>query len=276
MQDESRAIDHDAPPPDEMDLGTDPLDAEQAAATDEVQALALAREQRRNQAQIQRTARRDDEMQWRPTGSVTVVDMPVTLFHHIMQRHMSMFYGRAQRALHTLVTVAPFVLDSQAANDLEDMVVLSIDTLAAEVDNEIKRFDAMFEHMGLRADKKATEIKHLNAPRYTPYSGKLVSLMERIDHLFWQVDVLWITGSIRNPQKISKMGEYKGKLAKLVALLGQYAVRAQRARSGRERERLIGQGVKILAEQKKQAARVAKPRAAASEDSEAAAVDQAA
>lgn len=183
--------------------------------------------------------KRIDAREWHPRENVAVIYRDLTLGSPTLSKGWNPLFVRAQIAMHMLQEVLPSTGELEQARVVEKLVDERLTTLEAEYQDELSRLMAIAKgdgHDTIPA-KSYPNMVPMGVPVFTPGAGRYLSLLSKVDNLFWLADYLWINGMIKTDHKWQIVNRWKRLLWDFVKFSTQTWIRARASLRNTQTER---------------------------------------
>lgn len=194
----------------------------EADAAPEPEARQRERTQRKDQKRL-------DALTWTPPDSAAVLYEDLSLGHKTLQRNFNLWFVRSQIAMYKLQSdMADYSSDEQFRGAGE-VVEMQLQEIEKELADEHARLLEVAKAEGIESfpAKGFNQPVTLRVPKYTPGAGRVLRLIRKLDDLFWALDVLFISGSIKSDHKNNLINRWKRLMWGLVRAQTQVWVRVR-------------------------------------------------
>lgn len=145
-----------------------------------------------------KSQRRLDARTWEPRFGGAALRRTIELGNPDLRRWWNVMFVRYQVAVHAMLSVLPNVGSMDEAEKAVQALGTSMDAIENELNLEFERLRVFAERAGYTElpAKDYGKAEKVEVRSYTPAAGRWLRLIQRLDDLFWQVDYLWLDGSM--------------------------------------------------------------------------------
>lgn len=154
----------------------------------------------------------------------------MTLNTPCAQRVYNRVYAEVSRNLYSLGVVTHVMNDDgTVAEELNAVVKDRFDTLKKQLDDEIKRLEAVRDDAGVSAIPNYTEPQSVENDVTTPMTFHFIRLLQTLDRVVTLLDSLWLTEEIDVKQKLRQEYVWQKRILKFSNQLRELNNRARKA-----------------------------------------------
>lgn len=192
------------------------------------------------QRETYKRQRRLDARTWVPRETSAVVFREVEIGSQTLQRQWNLIFVTAQTAMYMLQHVVPSTGSMEQSHGIEQVLNDRMVELETALREEMQRLTHLAAGDGIDQipAKDYTQAEKIRVPIYTPGAGSYLSLILKLDELFWMVDYLWIQGVIKPEHRWQVINSWKKKIWESVRETVNLWKRARKALNDAQREKL--------------------------------------
>src|SRR5690606_29030158 len=218
-------------------------DVEVEAETDAqsmVQDLASDQNSKNEEREAHKRQRRLDARTWVPRdASAAVVYRDVEIGSQSLQRLWNPVFVASQTAMYMLQHVVPSTGSMEQSRGIEQILAERRAELDEALRTEMERLSHLAAGDGIDQipAKEFTQAEQIRVPIFTPGAGAYLSLILKLDELFWMVDYLWIQGVIKPEHRWQIINSWKRKIGDSSRSTISLWQRAKKALNAAQREK---------------------------------------
>lgn len=155
-----------------------------------------------------------DALTWRPRENAAFLTRPVTFTHPILIRSWNPLLARAQITMFMLQEVTATAASIEEARQVEIVINDMLGKLESALEAEISRLKHLYANDGYDEypPKNYTGSASFDIPVFSPGAGRFLSILAKVDDLFWMVEVLRLQGIIKLEHKHQLLNQWKSLL----------------------------------------------------------------
>ena len=155
-----------------------------------------------------------DALTWRPRENAAFLSRPCTFSHPILVRSWNPLLARTQITMFMLQEVTVSAASIEEARQVEQIINDKLGKLESSLEAEMTRLKTLYANEGYDTfpPKNYTGSASFDIPVFTPGAGRFLSILAKVDDLFWMVEVLRLQGTIKLEHKHGLLNQWKSLL----------------------------------------------------------------